>query len=156
MLVSLSLLSLFSLLSLSLSSPLPLLPLSPSLPLSLSPSLSLPLSSPYLPHPVKSETFDHFMTMKFASFKRYGLEGAESVMAGLESLFIEASNSGIDDIVIGMPHRGRLNILVGLLDYPARSLFSKVKGKSDIPPGYQADDDVVSHIAQSVTKRFTG
>jgi probable 2-oxoglutarate dehydrogenase E1 component DHKTD1 len=53
-----------------------------------------------------------------------------------------------------MAHRGRLNILVGLLDYPARALFSKVRGKSDVPEGMDALDDVVSHIGQSVDKTY--
>eukprot|EP00744_Colponema_vietnamica_P000754 GILI01001312.1.p1 GENE.GILI01001312.1~~GILI01001312.1.p1 ORF type:complete len:813 (+),score=284.09 GILI01001312.1:272-2440(+) len=55
-----------------------------------------------------------------------------------------------------MPHRGRLNLLVGLLEYPARQLFYKIKGNSDIPATLPGLDDVVSHIACSVDKKYPG
>lgn len=52
-----------------------------------------------------SETFDHFMTVKFGSFKRYGLEGNEAMMCAAEKIFQHAASCGVEDIVIGMPHR---------------------------------------------------
>lgn len=61
----------------------------------------------------------------------------------------------MQDIVLGMPHRGRLNVLVNLLDYPSKDLFAKIMGKCDIPEEfYNRTDDVVSHIACSNRKRF--
>ena len=54
-----------------------------------------------------------------------------------------------------MPHRGRLNTLVNVLDYPASLLFRKISGKTDIPLAlHTCIDDVVSHIANSTTKKF--
>eukprot|EP00455_Lapot_gusevi_P030352 TRINITY_DN3264_c0_g3_i5.p1 TRINITY_DN3264_c0_g3~~TRINITY_DN3264_c0_g3_i5.p1 ORF type:complete len:905 (+),score=378.09 TRINITY_DN3264_c0_g3_i5:61-2775(+) len=103
---------------------------------------------------VKSETFDHFMQVKFGSFKRYGLEGAESMIPAVNSIFTTSSQAGVENVVLCMPHRGRLNLLVTLLDYPARALFAKVKGLSHIPESFFGDDDVASHIALSVTKKF--
>lgn len=102
----------------------------------------------------QSEFFDLFMGKKFTSFKRYGLEGAESALVALEEIFVQASRNGYEKVVLGMPHRGRLNLLVSLLDYPARALFAKVKGRSLVPKGMDCWDDVASHIAQTVTKRF--
>ena len=102
----------------------------------------------------QSEFFDTFMGKKFTSFKRYGLEGAESALAAVEELFVQASRKGYEKVVLGMPHRGRLNLLVSLLDYPARALFAKVKGQSLVPKGMDCWDDVASHIAQTVTKKF--
>ena len=56
---------------------------------------------------------------------------------------------------MGIPHRGRLNVMVNLLDYPAVDLFRKVSGKTDTPADLiSALDDVTSHIAQSVTKNY--
>jgi probable 2-oxoglutarate dehydrogenase E1 component DHKTD1 len=56
---------------------------------------------------------------------------------------------------MGIPHRGRLNVLVNLLDYPTVDLFRKVSGKTDTPADLiSALDDVTSHIAQSVTKHY--
>lgn len=103
---------------------------------------------------VQCEAFDKFMTVKFASFKRYGAEGAESMLPAMEALFVAASRHGIDNVVLGMPHRGRFNLLVALLDYPARAFFAKVKGASHIPADMDGWCDVASHIAQSVTKKF--
>jgi probable 2-oxoglutarate dehydrogenase E1 component DHKTD1 len=75
-------------------------------------------------------------------------------MPAIETIFTQASKHGIKSIILGMPHRGRLNLLVSLLDFPARALFAKVKGKSLIPPEYEGHCDVASHIAKSVTKKF--
>lgn len=61
--------------------------------------------------------FDHFLATKFATVKRYGGEGAESMMGFFYELFYQANHSGVTDIVIGMPHRGRLNLLTGLLKF---------------------------------------
>lgn len=64
---------------------------------------------------------------------------------------------GVKEAVIGIPHRGRLNILCNILDYPPEHIFRKIKGLYDMPlEFYNGIDDVVSHIAISKTKRFTG
>uniref|UniRef100_A0A8C4IN41 2-oxoadipate dehydrogenase complex component E1 n=1 Tax=Dicentrarchus labrax TaxID=13489 RepID=A0A8C4IN41_DICLA len=67
---------------------------------------------------LESEEFDHFLATKFATVKRYGGEGAESMMGFFYELFYQFAHSGVTDIVIGMPHRGRLNLLTGLLKFP--------------------------------------
>jgi probable 2-oxoglutarate dehydrogenase E1 component DHKTD1 len=103
---------------------------------------------------LQSEFFDHFMSKKFTSFKRYGLEGNEASLVAMEEILAGASKAGYEKVVIGMPHRGRLNLLVSLLDLPARGLFAKVKGKHLVPQGADCWDDVASHIATTVTKRF--
>lgn len=59
--------------------------------------------------------------------------------------------------MFGMPHRGRSNTLVNVLDYPASLLFRRISGKSDTPAElFTVVDDVVSHIAQSVRKEYNG
>lgn len=58
------------------------------------------------------------MATKFATVKRYGGEGAESMMGFFHELLKMAAYSGITDVIIGMPHRGRLNLLTGLLQFP--------------------------------------
>uniref|UniRef100_A0AAX7VJ87 2-oxoadipate dehydrogenase complex component E1 n=1 Tax=Astatotilapia calliptera TaxID=8154 RepID=A0AAX7VJ87_ASTCA len=67
---------------------------------------------------LESQEFDHFLATKFATVKRYGGEGAESMMGFFFELFHRSAHSGVTDIVIGMPHRGRLNLLTGLLKFP--------------------------------------
>lgn len=102
-----------------------------------------------------TKVFDHFLQKKFETFKRYSGEGAESLIVAMNTIFARASASGYSDVVLGMPHRGRLNILVGLLDYPARNLFHKITGKNDMPNEiHTLVDDVVSHIACSNRKTF--
>ncbi|KAJ3394106.1 hypothetical protein HDU84_000134 [Entophlyctis sp. JEL0112] len=95
----------------------------------------------------KSEVFDHFMAKKFPQVKRYGLEGAESMMIVMDEIFRLSAESNLQDVVIGMPHRGRLNLLTDLLKCPPRSLFHKIKGNSEFPPGISGTGDVLSHVS---------
>lgn len=67
---------------------------------------------------LESQEFDHFLATKFATVKRYGGEGAESMMGFFHELLKLSAYGGITDIIIGMPHRGRLNLLTGLLQLP--------------------------------------
>ena len=96
---------------------------------------------------LKSEVFDHFMAKRFPQVKRYGLEGSESMMIVLNELFKLASKEGITDTIVCMPHRGRLNLLTGLLQFPPEALFSKIRGKSEFPDGLPVTGDVISHLA---------
>ncbi|KAF1334794.1 Oxoglutarate dehydrogenase, partial [Globisporangium splendens] len=101
-----------------------------------------------------ADVFETFMAKKFSSFKRYSGEGAEAMLPAVNTVLNAAAVAGISDVVIGMPHRGRLALLVSLLDYPAHKLFYKVQGNSEFPPEFRGVDDVTSHIAQSVDKRY--
>ncbi|KAJ2196446.1 hypothetical protein GGH18_001623 [Coemansia sp. RSA 530] len=103
---------------------------------------------------VRSETFDNFMQKKFGQVKRYGLEGAESAIIALDELFSLCSHSGITDAILGMPHRGRLNILVDLLKYPPRALFHKLQGNAEFPDDLPASGDVISHISSSPSLNY--
>lgn len=114
----------------------------------------------------KSEVLDTFLQDKFPNLKRYGLEGAESMVPALDSLFqvaaacafvhlirgtldlMHVSPAGVEHIVIGMPHRGRLNLLTDLLQYAPRALFHKIRGNSEIPMGLGATGDVISHLRE--------
>ncbi|DAZ94118.1 TPA: hypothetical protein N0F65_008982 [Lagenidium giganteum] len=101
-----------------------------------------------------ADVFETFMAKKFSSFKRYSGEGAEAMLPAVNAVLNAAAVSGVSDVVIGMPHRGRLAMLVSLLEYPAHKLFHKVQGHSEFPEGIRGVDDVTSHIAQSVDKHF--
>ncbi len=104
---------------------------------------------------ISTEAFDHFLLKKFPTFKRYALEGNESMIIALRTMFAKGSELGVSDIILGMPHRGRLNTLINIMDYPSRDLFYKMQGKCDIPSEfYNRVDDVVSHIACSNKKVF--
>ncbi|KAG7249801.1 hypothetical protein CRUP_030814, partial [Coryphaenoides rupestris] len=99
---------------------------------------------------LESQEFDHFLATKFATVKRYGGEGAESMMGFFDELFHQSARSGVTDIIIGMPHRGRLNLLAGLLKCPPEVMFRKMRGQSEFPAGSPAAGDVLSHLTSSV------
>ena len=86
------------------------------------------------------------MQKRFAQVKRYSLEGSESMMVAMSALFDALPQKNIEDCVIGMPHRGRLNLMTGLLNYPPEALFSKLKGNPEMPPAEGFTGDVLSHL----------
>jgi probable 2-oxoglutarate dehydrogenase E1 component DHKTD1 len=105
---------------------------------------------------VNSEVFDQFLGKKFPNVKRYGLEGAESMMVALDRLFELSALNGVQDVIIGMPHRGRLNLLCDLLNYPHAALFHKMKGFSELPEGTFASGDVISHLTNNPDLEYHG
>ncbi|MGH0136908.1 UNVERIFIED_CONTAM: hypothetical protein FKN15_036750 [Acipenser sinensis] len=103
---------------------------------------------------LQSQEFDHFLATKFATVKRYGGEGAESMMGFFYELFRLAAYSGVTDVITGMPHRGRLNLLTGLLQFPPELMFRKIRGLSEFPENSPAIGDVLSHLTSSVDLDF--
>ncbi|CAK6961646.1 -oxoadipate dehydrogenase complex component E1 [Scomber scombrus] len=103
---------------------------------------------------LESQEFDHFLATKFATVKRYGGEGAESMMGFFYELFHHSAHTGVTDIIIGMPHRGRLNLLTGLLKFPPELMFRKMRGLSEFPETSPAIGDVLSHLTSSVELDF--
>ncbi|KAH9444103.1 hypothetical protein Pst134EB_026485 [Puccinia striiformis f. sp. tritici] len=106
----------------------------------------------------RSEAFDKFLGTKFPNVKRYGLEGGESMLVALDRIFEECSAHGVKDVVVAMPHRGRLNFLTQLLSLDLNILLNKLKGKGEIPgkllldtPAYTGD--VLSHLTTSTALR---
>ncbi|KAI5119142.1 hypothetical protein M0805_005221 [Coniferiporia weirii] len=102
----------------------------------------------------RSEVFDQYLQLKFPNLKRYGLEGGESMLPALDTLFSVASAAGIEHIILAMPHRGRLNLLTDLLEMSPSKLFHKVKGGSEIPEELGYSGDVISHLVASPTLRY--
>ncbi|KAJ6666356.1 hypothetical protein lerEdw1_000629 [Lerista edwardsae] len=103
---------------------------------------------------LESQEFDRFLATKFATVKRYSGEGAESMMGFFHELLKMCSYSGVTDIVLGMPHRGRLNLLTGLLQFPPELMFRKMRGLSEFPETSPAIGDVLSHLTASVDLDF--
>lgn len=100
-------------------------------------------------HLIKSQTFDKFLANKFPGLKRYGGEGAESMMAFFSEVFRISAQDSLEQIVIGMSHRGRLNLLIGMLDFRPVKMFTKLKGLPDFPAKFKATGDVLSHCISS-------
>ncbi|KAK4050253.1 putative 2-oxoglutarate dehydrogenase E1 component DHKTD1, mitochondrial [Microbotryomycetes sp. JL201] len=96
-----------------------------------------------------SETFDAWAAKRFPNVKRYGLEGAEGMMVAISQVMNEVAQQGVEEVVIAMPHRGRLNLLTQLLDLDMRLLVRKMRGQPTLPaslPSDQFTDDVLSHL----------
>ncbi|KAA0177736.1 hypothetical protein FNF27_00908 [Cafeteria roenbergensis] len=102
----------------------------------------------------QAEVWEHFLGKKFVTLKRYSGEGAEAMLPLLDEIIGAASKGGVGEVVIGMPHRGRLATLVSLLGYPARQLFRKLRGGADIAAGIPGMDDVSSHVAASCVRTY--
>ncbi|KAI7812207.1 2-oxoadipate dehydrogenase complex component E1 [Triplophysa rosa] len=103
---------------------------------------------------LESQEFDHFLATKFATVKRYGGEGAESMMGFFYEVFRSAAYSGVTDVIMGMPHRGRLNLLTGLLQFPPELMFRKMRGLSEFPENSPSIGDVLSHLTSKVELDF--
>ncbi|GIY89366.1 probable 2-oxoglutarate dehydrogenase E1 component DHKTD1, mitochondrial [Caerostris extrusa] len=95
---------------------------------------------------IKSQVFDNFLATKFATVKRYGGEGAESMIAFFLQIFRQSCSDGLKDVIVGIPHRGRLNLLTGLLNFPPVVMFKKMLGFSEFPSHIDATGDVLSHL----------
>ncbi|XP_061418706.1 LOW QUALITY PROTEIN: 2-oxoadipate dehydrogenase complex component E1 [Lethenteron reissneri] len=100
---------------------------------------------------LESQAFDNFVATKFATVKRYGGEGAEAMLPFFHETFRHAALSGLSDLVVAMPHRGRLNLLAGLLQLPPEIMFRKMRGLSEFPEGTRgAVGDVLSHLTATL------
>lgn len=90
-----------------------------------------------------STLFEAFLASKFPNDKRFGLEGLEATIPGMKSLIDTSVEHGVEDIVVGMPHRGRLNMLANVLRKPTESIFSEFVGSSSFDEG---SGDVKYHL----------
>jgi len=99
---------------------------------------------------LKSQAFDNFLATKFQSVKRYGGEGAEAMMGFFTELFNQAEQQSISQVILGQAHRGRLNLLTGLLQFPPVAMFRKMKGLPEFPPDQAGAGDVLSHLSASL------
>jgi 2-oxoglutarate dehydrogenase E1 component len=103
---------------------------------------------------VESEGFENFCDVKFTGTKRFGLDGAESLIPALEQIIKRGGNLGVEEICIGMPHRGRLNVLTQVMGKPHRALFHEFKGGSATPDEIEGSGDVKYHLGASSDREF--
>ncbi|WP_238154343.1 multifunctional oxoglutarate decarboxylase/oxoglutarate dehydrogenase thiamine pyrophosphate-binding subunit/dihydrolipoyllysine-residue succinyltransferase subunit [Ornithinimicrobium sufpigmenti] len=92
-----------------------------------------------------AEAFETFLQTKFVGQKRFSLEGGESVIALLDKVLNRAAEDGLDEVTIGMPHRGRLNVLANLAGKSYGQIFREFEGKS-APGSVQGSGDVKYHL----------
>jgi 2-oxoglutarate dehydrogenase E1 component len=105
---------------------------------------------------VEAEGFENFCDLKFTGTKRFGLDGAESTIPALEQIIKRGGALGVKEIVIGMAHRGRLNVLAQVMQKPHRVIFHEFKGGSATPSDVEGSGDVKYHLGASSDREFDG
>ena len=103
---------------------------------------------------VEAEGFEKFCDLKFTGTKRFGLDGAEATIPALEQIIKRGGALGVQEIVIGMPHRGRLNVLAQVMAKPHRAIFHEFKGGSAMPNEIEGSGDVKYHLGASSDREF--
>src|SRR2546423_14370833 len=105
---------------------------------------------------IEAEGFEKFCDVKFTGTKRFGLDGSESLIPALEQIIKRGGNLGVKEIVLGMPHRGRLNVLTQVMGKPHRAIFHEFKGGSAAPDDVEGSGDVKYHLGASSDREFDG
>ncbi|MBF9232872.1 2-oxoglutarate dehydrogenase E1 component [Microvirga alba] len=105
---------------------------------------------------VEAEGFEKFLDLKYTGTKRFGLDGSESLIPALEQIIKRGGNLGCQEIVLGMAHRGRLNVLTQVMGKPHRALFHEFKGGSFAPDDVEGSGDVKYHLGASSDRTFDG
>src|SRR5689334_11694840 len=105
---------------------------------------------------IEAEGFEKFCDLKFTGTKRFGLDGAESMIPALEQIIKRGGALGVKEIVLGMAHRGRPNVLAQVMGKPHRAIFREVKGASWQPDEVDGSVDVKYHLGASSDREFDG
>ena len=104
---------------------------------------------------IQAEGFEKFLAVKFVGTKRFGLDGAESLIPALEQIIKRGGHLGVKEVKIGMPHRGRLNVLANLLQKSYKRIFNEFAGEYSSTPA-DSTGDVKYHLGASSNREFDG
>jgi 2-oxoglutarate dehydrogenase E1 component len=105
---------------------------------------------------IEAEGFEKFCDIKFTGTKRFGLDGAESMIPALEQIIKRGGALGVKEIILGMAHRGRLNVLAQVMAKPHRVIFHEFKGGSATSDDVEGSGDVKYHLGASSDREFDG
>ena len=105
---------------------------------------------------IHAEIFEKFLDKRYTGTKRFGLDGGESLIPALEQIMKRGGQLGLKEIVIGMPHRGRLNVLANMMGKPYQAIFSEFQGNTSHPEDVQGSGDVKYHLGTSSDREFDG
>src|SRR6476646_4704337 len=103
---------------------------------------------------IEAEGFEEFCQLKYTGTKRFGLDGGEAMVPALEQIIKRGGQLGVREIVIGMPHRGRLNVLANVMGKPYRAIFNEFRGGSAHPDEVEGSGDVKYHLGASSDREF--
>jgi len=105
---------------------------------------------------IEGEGFEQFCNVKFTGTKRFGLDGGESMIPALEQIMKRGGQLGMKEIVLGMAHRGRLNVLANVMAKPFSAIFHEFQGGSSTPDDVEGSGDVKYHLGSSSDRVFDG
>ena len=105
---------------------------------------------------IQGEQWERFLAKKYVGTKRFGLDGGESMIPALESVIKYGGQYGVREIVFGMAHRGRLNVLANVMGKPYRAIFSEFAGGASNPEDVGGSGDVKYHLGTSTDRSFDG
>ncbi|NNU78932.1 2-oxoglutarate dehydrogenase E1 component [Halovulum dunhuangense] len=105
---------------------------------------------------VEAEGFEKFLHVKYTGTKRFGLDGGEALIPAMEQIIKRGGSLGVTEIVIGMPHRGRLSVLANVMGKPYRAIFNEFQGGSFKPDEVEGSGDVKYHLGASSDREFDG
>jgi len=105
---------------------------------------------------IETEGFEKFLHKRFPGTKRFGLDGGEALVPALEQIIKRGGALGVKDIVIGMPHRGRLNTLAAVMAKPYKVIFHEFQGGTSLPSDVEGSGDVKYHMGASSDRAFDG
>jgi 2-oxoglutarate dehydrogenase E1 component len=103
-----------------------------------------------------AEGLERFLDKRYTGTKRFGLDGGESLIPALEQVVKRGGQLGVKELIIGMPHRGRLNVLTNMMGKPFAALFSEFQGNAANPDDVQGSGDVKYHLGTSTDREFDG
>ncbi|MBI1215538.1 MAG: 2-oxoglutarate dehydrogenase E1 component [Alphaproteobacteria bacterium] len=103
-----------------------------------------------------SEGFEKFLDVKYTGTKRFGLEGGEAAIPAIEEIIARGAELGIREVVLGMAHRGRLNVLTNVMNKSFTAMFSEFQGTPAKPDQVQGSGDVKYHLGTSSDRDFRG
>jgi 2-oxoglutarate dehydrogenase E1 component len=103
---------------------------------------------------VEAEGYEKFLHVKYMGTKRFGLDGGEALIPAMEQIIKRGGSLGVKEIVIGMPHRGRLSVLANVMQKPYRAIFNEFQGGSYKPDEVDGSGDVKYHLGASSDRSF--
>ena len=105
---------------------------------------------------VEAEGFEKFLQIKYTGTKRFGLDGGEALIPAMEQIIKRGGQLGLEEIIVGMPHRGRLSVLANVMGKPYRAIFNEFQGGSFKPDEVEGSGDVKYHLGASSDREFDG
>jgi 2-oxoglutarate dehydrogenase E1 component len=97
----------------------------------------------------QATVFEQYLQKKFVGQKRFSVEGGEALIPGIDHIIEHGAEKGVKEFVVGMAHRGRLNVLANIFGKPFQEIFSEFEGKEFEDNGKRIDGDVKYHLGQS-------